>query len=117
DQQQHAVDHLEDALDLAAEVGVARRVDDVDVRALVGHGRVLGQDGDALLALEIVGVHHALHYRLVGAEGPALPEHGVDEGRLAVVDVGDDGQVAHVLAAGELGDGGGGGRDGLGLHG
>ena len=31
DQQQHAVDHAEHALDLAAEVGVARRVDDVDL--------------------------------------------------------------------------------------
>ena len=33
DQQQHAVDHRQHALDLAAEVGVAGRVDDVDVRA------------------------------------------------------------------------------------
>ena len=30
DQHQRAVDHVEDALDLAAEIGVARRVDDVD---------------------------------------------------------------------------------------
>jgi hypothetical protein len=34
DQQDHAVDHREDALDLAAEVGVAGGVDDVDARAL-----------------------------------------------------------------------------------
>ena len=32
DQQDHAVDHGEDALDLGAEVGVAGRIDDVDVR-------------------------------------------------------------------------------------
>ena len=30
DQHQRAVDHVQDALDLAAEIGVARRVDDVD---------------------------------------------------------------------------------------
>ena len=31
DEQQHAVDHAQHALDLAAEIGVAGRVDDVDV--------------------------------------------------------------------------------------
>jgi hypothetical protein len=30
----------------------------------------------------------------VGTEGAGLAEHGVDEGGLAVVDVGDDGDVA-----------------------
>ena len=34
----------------------------------------------------------------VGAERARLPEHGVDERRLAVVDVGDDRDVAQVLA-------------------
>ena len=38
DQQQHAVDHRQPALDLAAEVGVAGRVDDVDLHA-AGGGR------------------------------------------------------------------------------
>ena len=40
DQEQHAVDHPQHALDLAAEVGVAGRVDDVDVGAqsLAGSG-------------------------------------------------------------------------------
>ena len=31
---------------------------------------------------------------LVGAEVAALPEHGVDQRGLAVIDVGDDGDVA-----------------------
>ena len=35
------------------------------------------------------------------AEGAGLPEHGVDEGRLAVVDVRDDRDVAEVIARGE----------------
>ena len=59
---------------------------------------VLGQDRDALLALEVHRVHHALGDVLVGAEGARLPEHGVDQRRLAVVDVGDDRHVADVLA-------------------
>ena len=98
DEQQHAVDHRQPALDLAAEVGVARRVDDVELDAAVAHRRVLGEDRDALLALEVHRVHHALVDVLVGPERAGLPEHGVDERRLAVVDVGDDRDVAEVLA-------------------
>ena len=39
---------------------------------------------------------HALDHVLVGAEDAGLPEHGVDQGGLAVVDVGDDGDVPDV---------------------
>ncbi len=35
---------------------------------------------------------------LVGAEDAGLAQHRVDERRLAVVDMGDDGQVAQVVA-------------------
>ena len=38
---------------------------------------------------------------LVGAERPRLPQHGVDQRRLAVVDVGDDRDVADVAAGRE----------------
>ena len=44
---------------------------------------------------ELVRVHDALGDGLVGAEGAGLAEHGVDEGGLAVVDVGDDGDVSN----------------------
>ena len=62
--------------------------------SLIEDGGVLGEDGDAALALELVRVHDALGDGLIGAEGAGLAEHGVDEGGLAVVDVGDDGDVA-----------------------
>jgi hypothetical protein len=58
--------------------------------------RVLGEDRDALLALQITGVHGAFLDVLVLAERTALPEHLVDKGGLAVVDVGDDGDVTNV---------------------
>ena len=74
------------------------RVDDVDLEPAVTNGRVLGEDGDALLALEIHRVEHAVGDVLVFAEGARLPEHRVDERRLSVVDVGDDRDVADVLA-------------------
>ena len=98
DEQEHAVDHRQAALDLAAEVGVARRVDDVDLRVAVVDGRVLGEDRDPLLALEVGRVEHALAHVLVVAEGARLPEHGVDERRLAVVDVRDDRDVTEIRA-------------------
>ncbi len=100
DQQDAAVHHAQDALDLAAEVGVARRVDDVDAGlaglAVPQDRGALGQDGDAAFALLIVGVHGAFCGRLIGAEQARLGEQGVDHGRLAVVNVGDDGDVAQV---------------------
>ena len=105
DQQEHAVDHGQATLDLAAEVGVARGVDDVDLHAVVEHGGVLGEDGDALLALEVAGVHDPLVDRLVVPEGTGLPEHGVHQGGLPVVDVGHDGHVADVVT-GQDGHGG-----------
>ena len=68
--------------------------------AAVADGRVLGEDRDALLALEVHRVEHALRDVLVRAERTRLPEQGVHERRLAVVDVGDDGDVADLGALG-----------------
>ena len=99
DQHQRPVGHAQHALDLAAEVGVARRVDDVDLHALVGDGDVLGQDRDAALALQVVGVEDAVADELAVAELAALAQQAVDQRRLAVVDVGDDGDVTNVVAA------------------
>ncbi len=99
DQQQAAVDHAEDPLDLAAEVCVSGGVDDVDpgldaVLAGPHHRGALGQDGDAPLPLLGIGVHGAVHRGLVGAEGAGLGEQPIDHGGLAMIDVGDDGDVA-----------------------
>jgi hypothetical protein len=93
-------DHGQAALDLAAEVGVPRRVDDVDLDPAVPDGGVLGEDRDPLLALEVHRVEDALGDLLVLPERAGLPEHRVDERRLAVIDVRDDRDVADVGAQG-----------------
>ena len=103
DQQQDPVDHRQRALDLAAEVGVARRVDDVELDVAVADRGVLGEDRDPLLALEVHRVHDALGDVGALAEGAGLPEHRVDERRLAVIDVGDDRDVSEVFSAGHGG--------------
>ena len=95
-QQEHAVDHLQHPFHLAAEVGVARRVHDVDLGILIMDGGVLGQDGDAPLPFQVPGVHDPVLHHLVFPENAPLPQHFVDQGGLAVVHVGDDGDIANV---------------------
>ena len=69
DQQQGAVGHTQHALDLAAKVGVARGVDDVDLNVLVLDRNVLGENRNAALALLVVGIQDAVLDLLVGTEG------------------------------------------------
>ncbi len=76
---------------------MARRIDDVDLAAFEDDGRVLGENGDAALALQFVRIHHAFGHLLVGAEGAGLAQHGVNQRGLAVVDMGDDGDIAYRL--------------------
>ena len=97
--------HFEAALDLTAEVSVTGGVDDVEGDAAFNGARpyvtdrgVLREDRDALFALEVHGVHDSVIDVLVLAESTGLPEHGVDERGLAMVDVGDDGDIAKIVA-------------------
>jgi hypothetical protein len=94
DQQDDPVDHAEDALHLAAEVGVAWGVDDVDPCAFPLDRSALRQNGDPAFLFQVVGIHRTLFHALVVAEGAGLAEELVDERGLAVVDVGDDRHVA-----------------------
>ena len=96
-QQNNAVDHLQNAFHLAAEVGVARRVHNVDLGVAVLDGGILGQDGDAALPLQIVGVHHPFHCLLILTVYAALLEHLIHQRSLAVVDVGNNGDVSQFI--------------------
>ena len=97
--EQHAVNHVHDALDLAAEIRVSGRVHDVDVKILVFERGVFGADGDALFLFQIHRIHQALLLRLmlVGAERAGLFEQAIHERRFAVVNVRDNGDVSNVL--------------------
>ena len=98
DQNQCAIHHIEDALDLAAEIGVARRIDDIDPGILPNERSRLGEDGDAALALEVVRIEHAFDHPLVLAERARLLQEPVDQRGFAVVDMGDNGDVAEIHA-------------------
>src|SRR4029077_4947829 len=71
----------------------------VELDASVADRRRLGEDGDALLALEVVRIEDQLADLLVSREDARLLEKSVDQRRLAMVDVGDDGDVAQVGAS------------------
>jgi len=96
DEQQNTVDHGQCPLDLAAEIGVTRGIDDVDLDVAVVDRRVLGEDRDALLALEVGRVHDPFCDVGVDAEGAGLPQHGIDKRRFTVVDVGNDRDISDV---------------------
>ena len=100
DQQQYAVDHRQHTLHLATEIGMTRSVDDVDVCIPVFDRAVLGDNRDAPLALEVIAVHHPLGDVLVRCEGAGLDKQLVDQRGLAVVDVGDDRDVAELAGGG-----------------
>ena len=98
DQEQDAVNPRQCSLNLAAEVGVSRRVDDVDLYAVVVDRGVLGENRNTALFLEIVRVHDAGDQLLVLPECPRLPEHMVHQRRLAVINVRDDRDIADVFS-------------------
>ena len=78
DQEHDAVHHFQRAFDLAAEIAVAGRVDNVDLDVVVKDGSIFCEDGDAALALQFVRVHDALDVVFIGAKRAALLQHGVD---------------------------------------
>ena len=59
-------------------------------------GGVLGENGDPALALERIRIHHALCDDLIFAERAGLAKHLVDQRRLAVIDVRDDGDITNL---------------------
>ena len=83
---------------------MAGGVDDVDAGIFPLHRGAFGQNGDAALALEIVGIHRALGDLLVFTEGARLGKKLVDEGGLAMIDVGDDRDVADIHKGAFSGD-------------
>ena len=76
---------------------MARGIHNVDLIILIVYGGVLGEDGDAPLPLQVSGVHDTLHGLLVFPVDTALLQHFVHQGGLAVVNMGDDGNVANVI--------------------
>ena len=99
DQDEHAVHHAQGPFDFTAEVGVARRIDDIDLHALVDHAGVLGSDRDSALTFLVHRVHDPFAHIVDLAMDMGLSEHGIDQCRLAMVDVGDDRDISNIAPA------------------
>ena len=84
-----------DTTNLVCGSGPSRRVDDVDARPLPQDGGALGENGDAALAFQIVAIEGLRLHLLIFAEGPRLSEQLIDQRGLAMIDMGDDGDVAN----------------------
>jgi len=75
---------------------VARGVDDVNAGVLSDSARALREDGNAVLAILIVGVHSAFRDLLVFAKGAGPVQQSIEQGGFAVIDVRDDRDVAYI---------------------
>ena len=100
DDEQRALAGGERARHLVGEVDMAGRVDEVEhvVLAIVGavvEAHRLRLDGDAALALDVHRVEHLLLH-VARLEPAGRLDQAVGKRRLAVVDVGDDGEIADV---------------------
>ena len=96
-QQQAAVCHIQHTLHLSAEVAMSWRVDDVDFHAPIDDGDVLRQDGYSPLAFQVVAVQYTFGIRLVVLEKVSSQHHLVHQRCLAVVNVGNNGNVSDIL--------------------
>ena len=74
-------------------------IDNVDADAIPHHGDVLRQNCDPAFALEIVGVQNTGSHPLILAEHSALLNQAVHQRCFAVVNVGDNGNVANISTA------------------
>ena len=66
------------------------------------HRGAFGQNGDAALAFLIVGIHGALGHVLVVAHRARLLEELVDQRGLAMIDMGDNGDIADIHESARL---------------
>ena len=90
--QTNTVDHGHNSLHFASEILMARRVNNVKFVVSVDHTGALRQNGDSSLLLQIVAVHGAFRRERYSC----LVEQAIDQSRLAVIYMSNNGQIAHL---------------------
>ena len=75
-----------------------RGIDDIDFDPFIEHGGILGHNGNPLFTLKGITVHYQLTDYLVVPEHLALLKHGIYQGSLPMVNMGDNGYVSYVTA-------------------
>ena len=92
------INHLQDTLNFATEVSMARSIDDVDLGVAIGYCGILGQDGDSTFTLDVVGIHDTVLDVLVLTEYTALFKEFIYESCLTVIDVCNNCNVTNVVS-------------------
>ncbi|CUS32497.1 hypothetical protein COMA1_10655 [Candidatus Nitrospira nitrosa] len=77
---------------------MARRIDNVDFHSIVDDAGVFGPDRNPTLPFLIHRIHNAFAHVIDLAMDVSLAEYGIDQGRFAVIDVGDDRDIADIAA-------------------
>ena len=72
-------------------------IDNVDLGAVVINSRIFGQNRDTSLTLNIIRVHDAIDYFLIGTEYTALAKQLVYQRRFTVVNVSDNCNVSDIF--------------------
>ena len=73
-------------------------VDDVDLGVLILNRSVLGKDGDYTLLFNCAGVHDSFLYLLIIPEYSALSQQFIYQRCLAVIDMGNNGNVTDIVS-------------------
>ena len=94
DQQHCAIHHVQAAFDLAAKIGMAGCINNIDLYAMIVHSGIFGGNRDAAFLFQRHRIHHAILHRLISAEDAGLFEHGVEQGGFTVVNVSNNGNVS-----------------------
>jgi hypothetical protein len=74
---------------------VSRGIHDIDTHPFPIQGRILSEDRNASLLFQILVIHNP--FRLSGRNGAGELKQAVNEGRFAMIDVGNDGNISDGL--------------------
>ena len=101
-QQQYTVCHVQHTFHFTSEISVPRSVNDVDFRAFVVDGNVLGQDRDTAFAFQIVVVQDQFFGLVTELRSLRLyhigrVQHLIDQGGFSVVYVRNNCYVSNIL--------------------
>ena len=93
-QQQHRIDHREHAFNFPAKIGMPGSIDNIDAVVIPVQGGIFGEYGNAALFLEFIGVHDPFDFTKAFAESTRLLQQFIHQSGFAMVDVGNDGDIA-----------------------
>ena len=98
DQKQCTIRHTDDPLNLATEVGVTWRIDQVDFHAAILDCNVFGENRNPAFPFQVVRIEDALTAKFGDSVLAALAQQAIDKRRFAMVNVGNDDDVSDIFS-------------------